>query len=544
MMPTKLKLNTIGTTTRLTTELEGKGRSVNLSFNIYQPVKLVEGHPVFEINGSFKTIIHHAIPEPSFYETRSVKDLTIRTPKEIYIDIIRRAFAKGASNLDSSNMAQKVVDSFFGTSELIRVVAPHKPLDQESGALTIYIDSIPSSHWEDYRLKDWAGSIDLITTPQGEKIGHTFKLAKDARIESGKIVPSKNLFSNIMRSCIIFPENTRPNRLLISRPAFTNHEALVYSEQPLVTHKSYLGNFKGRHLITAIASDPENYQDALVISQACASKLMCHIHKAIVFQDTKEITPCVEVGDVITTGSKVIKIGTGKEALFVHNTFAGSDSWFVEDITIGDTMVGGVKGTKIRVDISSIYECRDGDKLTTRHGGKGVVRIRPNNLMPKVNGVPVDILVHPMSFNSRRNLGTFREMMFNKKYWNDFVDRSKPLKLIEHFGDVDTMAQLVEEGFGDAITFDDGTMAFVAPLYWIRTNHHAVEGSNLVQHAAKPNKNGLKPDSSALSGKRMSINYATILHAQGMQNVTRKLLQDNVQPQTLSKIHDLLNSLA
>lgn len=549
MRCTLLRIEELPVEQRIILRMRGNGRTIDLDLVFPRPIQYVNGHPLFQFRGSTKAVAYQAVPEPEFQDTRSLLDVIVRKPEDVLLDVIRRAIAKSVDAEDPQSTAQKTIDSFFGTDDLIRNVDPHKPLDIEGGVSTIVIQTTRSTKIEHYRYKDWIGIIDYTTTPQGDKIGHSFKLAEGARVEDGRLWPGKLLFSGLMKRCIIFPENTRPNRLLITRPTFSSHEQLIAPEDPLVVHKSYQGELKGVHLTTAIMTHPNNYQDSLVVSESCARKLACKVHKIISHADTGNIEPMVQPGQVVRNNEGVISVTPEDDPdsrFEISNRYARcAAEWAVESVEMHKTVIGGEEAHRCRVDLSTIYMCRTGDKLTTRHGGKGVITIIPDQEMPSINGVPVDILVHPMSFNSRRNLGTFREMMVNRKFWQEYQDSdNETVVKVSHFGDQLTMEELIKEGWGKKTKLDDGFMAFVAPLYWLRTDKHAIEQMSCVTGTEiRVDKDGFRPNSGRLSGKRLSMNYSTILAAQNMDETHKALIQANMSANTLKKVGMVLKAL-
>lgn len=516
---------------------------IEMELYVPRPETWFDGHPIFEFFGVTKAIAYRAIPTPEFHTSNSLLDLVVQTPKEVLLDTIRKALTKSLDSDDPMAQAQRTIDSLFGSSDLIRNVDAHKPLDVEGGALTVVIDSPGNTNWEDYMYNDWEGIIDYTTGTQGEKIGHTFKLAEGCRVEDGKFVPSNKLFSTLMRRCVLFPENTRPNRLLITRPAFANHEELIQAEEPVVAHESYQNEFTGRHLITGILSLPDNYQDCLVISQSCANNLACWVRKRFTVQDTGKIEVLVSEGDHLLEGTEIANIYDQDNELVETIISPVKDGeWIINKIDYAPTIMGGERATRYRFEISTVYLCENGDKLTTRHGGKGVVKIKPDDEMPKLLGKALDIVVHPMSFNSRRNLGTFREMMVNKALWHDY--KGQTLKKVKHFSQKHSMERLVKMGMGKNSVLDDGTLCFTGPLYWLRTDKHSREQCNRVTgHRHFLNQDDLKPNSGKISGKRMSMNYSTIMAAKGLNDTHKALVKKNIVPRSLSKIGNILGVL-
>lgn len=76
----------------------------------------------------------------------------------------------------------------------------------------------------------------------------------------------------------------------------------------------------------------------------------------------------------------------------------------------GDKLEPGII-KKIQVEVAQIRRVRAGDKLTGRHGNKGVIsQIRPIEDMPYLeDGRPVDVVLNPLGVASRMNLGQIFE---------------------------------------------------------------------------------------------------------------------------------------
>ncbi|MBI4034151.1 MAG: DNA-directed RNA polymerase subunit beta [Candidatus Brennerbacteria bacterium] len=76
----------------------------------------------------------------------------------------------------------------------------------------------------------------------------------------------------------------------------------------------------------------------------------------------------------------------------------------------GDKLEPGII-KKIHIEVAQLRKIRAGDKLTGRHGNKGVIsQIRPVEDMPYLeDGTPVDIILNPLGVASRMNLGQILE---------------------------------------------------------------------------------------------------------------------------------------
>ncbi len=85
---------------------------------------------------------------------------------------------------------------------------------------------------------------------------------------------------------------------------------------------------------------------------------------------------------------------------------------------------------KVRVYVAIQRKIQVGDKLSGRHGNKGVIsKINPVEDMPFLeDGTPVDILLSPLGVPSRMNLGQILETHLGwaaNEGWNDFRGKSK-----------------------------------------------------------------------------------------------------------------------
>ena len=77
----------------------------------------------------------------------------------------------------------------------------------------------------------------------------------------------------------------------------------------------------------------------------------------------------------------------------------------------GDELAPGVK-KKVRVYVVQKRKISEGDKMSGRHGNKGVIsKILPVEDMPYLpDGTPVDIMLNPQGVPSRMNIGQVLEV--------------------------------------------------------------------------------------------------------------------------------------
>lgn len=78
---------------------------------------------------------------------------------------------------------------------------------------------------------------------------------------------------------------------------------------------------------------------------------------------------------------------------------------------LGHTLEAGII-KKIIIEVAQVRNISVGDKLSGRHGNKGVIsKILPEEDMPyTADGTPIDIILSPLGVPSRMNLGQILEM--------------------------------------------------------------------------------------------------------------------------------------
>ena len=99
------------------------------------------------------------------------------------------------------------------------------------------------------------------------------------------------------------------------------------------------------------------------------------------------------------------------------------------------------KGNKVIIESISYMPARLGDKLTNRHGGKGVItKILPDELMPHTeSGKVIDVIYHSLCVVGRMNVGQLHECASGKlmndatNMLKDMVDKGASRPQIEKF---------------------------------------------------------------------------------------------------------------
>lgn len=164
-----------------------------------------------------------------------------------------------------------------------------------------------------------------------------------------------------------------------------------------------------------------NYEDGIVVSEAFAARATS--------EHLVQVATACDPGDVSRDGDFVVETvrledladpvpaGTTVVALVDSAGKARKVLSFPEDATLvpnGHALP--FRYVRLDADVLSVrFRVRRplmvGDKLTTRHGGKGVVtRILPVQEMPRLpDGTPVEVILNPLGLLRRLNVGTVLE---------------------------------------------------------------------------------------------------------------------------------------
>ena len=518
----------------------------------YLPLQDING--IIKIGATSRIIIAKGLPGAEYcLHPNMLSNVWIASPidqvRAAIRDALHMAIISGVpqnSDLNPINeeLLQDKLARFFSTGDSIRYVDPGKPIDVEFNRSAILFDVASDKlDYQERRFTDWRGKIDIISTSQGKHAGLIYRGAKGASIESRRIKGSDNVFCRSMEKYLLFPENNRPDRLLMTRSVLAKHDPLVHSEDPLAAHISYDSKLKGRHFVTGVASHPLTFYDSIVVSESAAYKMACTKIVRQVFITNKKYKKVYTSGYVVP--STILLECDGEVVTPTKLKVASAE---LIDYSSEHTLVGRTIATRHTFTFRCLYPLRDGDKLSSRHSSKGVVTIIPDKEMKKYTIVTLDgtvvpeVLIHPRSLVGRRNLGVFREMMANKRC----VHESTTLRT-EHFSFRWSFNELVSLGYGNPYNISEnynvrGKM-FVGPLYWLRPDKHAVEQLSVMGIDKPIDIHGMNPDSGR-AGQRMGPDVAMVMKAKGMDWILKTLMRKSIEPGAIARAKQILGCLA
>ncbi len=373
----------------------------------------------------------------------------------------------------------------------------------------------------------------------------------------------------------------------LARKTFINHE-LKFKVGDKVTKGEVLADSNytkdgslalGLNMRTAWLSMPGNRNDGLIISETAAEELTSeHMYKETINVGAGEILDkkkfqtlfpreIAKWGDgnydsrgIILKGSRVkngqalvmklaktdAKQVKSRLEKVMHKPYkAIVDTWHHADEGIITDVSGG--GGAVRITVKTKSAAKIGDKLSGRHGNKGVItRILPEDSMPKdKDGNTVHALMTSAGVISRTNAGSILEAGFGKvakktgkKYVMEHYENPDSLKLLESEAKKNKV-ELYEELINPETGKPFGSKIFVGNPYIMKLFKDSESGSSAVGVGGTDvNDQPLKGGSeSAASYSNMEVNA---LLAHGAKDLLREA--KHIKGQRNSEFFDAFRS--
>lgn len=488
--------------------LEGKQFSgiwskCTTKFSIPKP----DGSGIFEINGQRRMIVHEGAIDMGSIDLWNRPKLLFRSPtrtllmalNEIFNAAFMEFFMRGQPPMETE--LQNAIDNWFVTSTTTQE-APDTSVGIEDIQRMVYL-RVPTD--EPYRHFDksmW-NVLDPASTPQGDKVGLSFRLAKGAEIRGTVAVPGPSMFCDIVENYGIAGVYT-PRRTHLMRTGFAHSMPLVRYERPLVGNPG----LAGRHLRTAIM----NYraytgEDAIVISKSAAEKLTAIRRKRERFFSMSEPHMLVKEGDVIGPGDIIAEVTdpiTNEKKLMTARRIVFASR--IEGIRQMRTVTAGLPALRTDLLCRAEITVETGDKLFTRGAIKGVANVLDDDHMPLMpDGNPIEAIISPESVVNRRAMSTYWEMMANA-----YVLGTGGSVNANHSNPSPSFSEFVNMGYGEPcrLRLNDEFLpeeTFCGPLFFLRIDKLARE--NMAAHDGSTILNGMRlpVDQARMSGQKRDL---------------------------------------
>jgi hypothetical protein len=220
----------------------------------------------------------------------------------------------------------------------------------------------------------------------------------------------------------------------------------------------------------------------------------------------------------------------GKREPF-HSTRLHHSGW-VERITATRTHLLGKPAIRYRFHITSHLDAKTGDKVTTRAGTKGVIRVIPDDQMPVMDdGRRLEACVSPFSVYSRKAILVPWEMMANNR------QSRKGERLV--FPHLDQLRRL-RPTFRQLASWGEGRKTqlwmkreklpeetFIGLLYFVRLDKIAREIASVQKGKRRKNHHGIPVNSARLSGQRRDLGKAMAMSARNLHGFLAHTIRED-----------------
>lgn len=475
---------------------------------------------------------------------REPRDTAVRQVSAAIADAIRSWFHDAETEVDPLAI-QASVDKWFASGAEWRTLkrSPIAREDQHRGVL-LSLDPGDSSHSTRVLSRVFSpqlhGRLDLNSTSVGNGINESFRLAAGAQCEGKQLIPGKAgvPFSRVLQKHAL-GLGMLARRAYLLRPIYEAAIELTEPELPLVTRyePDEETPLHGLNLVTAVMHlDVYTHEDGIAVSQSAADRMTGDREITQLVESNLAVEPLVGEGDEVSPNT-VIALDGDKHVIASKLYYPG----VVAEVSQSRANRLGEPTNRAWFRFRSYYPLNTGDKLSNRHGGKGVVTVLPDKEMPQYfdgeNYVAVDCCIGPETITNRKAMSILWEMMLARKATAegapikvDLMDGNDWCRdelhdfraLAQEWGD---KQQLILHGE------DLEEPTFVAPLFWLRLDKLAIEIVTAVaRHSGRNNLGGVI-DQASVSGQRCNAAKLMALQSRGMTNTALTIVEGNMSAQ-------------
>jgi hypothetical protein len=460
------------------------------------------------------------------------KSLIVYPWTKLVIDAINNAASNAMQDFfftgqpHSDENIQYQIDLWFNTAPFIHDVDVDNDMQVISlmEAVVLNIEANTISHNHKVFNPEWVKKVDPASTSQSDKINETYRRTVGSKIVDNRIVPGNDYFCSTIANNA-FATDLGPRRQYLLRTTFENSETLTDSEDPILHPRN--NQLSGVHLLTALMHfNSYTYEDCIVVSESAAKKLECIKRKRQTVKSFAPLFNLVSEGDTILPNDYIAgtEFGTTFRAEGIYRPCTAIE------IKTSKTISSGHVAWVLSITYECTYSLSDGDKLSNREAGKGVVRIIPDKLMPSTSaGETIEVCVGPEAVTGRRSMGLYWEMMAHK-----YVDKTRLDSLdVDLYSPKPSFRELCDMGFGSSETLSiEGTKlpcnTFIGKIFWLRMNKHAIEAASCVGSEKPRNAHGLVIDKARKSGQKREPNKSIAMFSRNLeQNLFNSIKRDS-----------------
>jgi len=445
-------------------------------------------------------------------------------PHELLLEWVGKALS---SHLEQFYITGTIIEPQKAQARLNKILATHPLSHVVSGVARhyppkIYLDLGQTT--VDQRMPfNTKGVLDWTSISSSDSnCGKSMYLAAGVEIKDGQLVKRGKTYCDLLDQNLVIPEYSRRRATAANFKAVSE---LVEAEEPQLYSCSHRFNLHGKHLLTVHAIIPGVYKEQIVVSKSAAHKLRCVIREKQVIVVpgwcTKTLEVRVKENDVVTYDDIVASYDDN--GMILHTAHVDRAST-IESITQTKTHVSGQECIKLNIQYKRIHRLSAGDKITNRHGNKGIVRIVPDNQMPLVDGQPAEVVTNALATLTRRNPGQIVEAMLNKI--GDDVG-SAPVPHFMSGKDGQLPVHLLKDCKPVPHEYNGQTvMAWSGKLFWVVLDKFSHQTRSHVTER-KPVADGAYADIGGRSGTKLHLSAMQIMLSKGMRPLLERYMDDN-----------------
>ncbi len=460
-----------------------------------------------------------------------ITELGVRSPIEIASDMLQTSMEQAMADFifhGGPKPASEIVMEYFrraiATSPLAPTT-PHLPLERIGFGQMVRIDTQSGNpidiSWRQLR-PEHLKLVDATSTSQGRQINRVFR----------RVVDKEHGLSEV-QFCNAIGLKYIPRRAFLLRTAFERHLQQVVSEKPLVANNE--NELSGKTGLTALMElGTLTHEDSIAVSQSFAAAMTCHVEIVQTEVMHKPLETIVKIGEWVEPGDIIAKSTDGENFIRAKKIHYKSKLVAIEG---NETFKFQRLAWRYWFRFEAQTSLLTGDKISGRHGNKGIAEVIPDDNMPIVH-LPdgkiqrVDVVMSSLSVYKRRQMSLLWEIMASRKALKD-NERFEvgpwdvPDKL--------EFQRLVKEGWGQktqlwlqGIELPEET--FVGPLYWLRLDKLARrEASAHKGGTVWVNHLGLPVNSARANGQRRDFAKSAALYHRRMQPLLRHVIRENTK---------------
>lgn len=465
-----------------------------------------------------------------------ITEVGVRNAVEVASDMLQVALEQAMADFvyhDGPKPASEVVMEYFRRTVATSPLAPttpHLPLERIGFGQMVRLDTQSGNpidvSWRQLR-KEHLGIIDPTSTSQGRQINRVFR----------KVVDKEHGLSEVQFNNAVGLKYV-PRRAFLLRTAFERHLTQLVPETPLVVNKN--NELSGKNGLTALMElGTLTHEDSIAVSQSFAAAMACRVEVVQTEVMHKPLETVVKIGDQVEPGQIVAKSVDGENYIRAKKIHYPSRLVSIEG---NETHKFQRPAWRYWFRFEAETTLRTGDKISGRHGNKGIAEVIPDEDMPVLGNyvstdgivIPqrVDVVMSSLSVFKRRQMSLLWEMMAAKKA----LEEGKPIELgpWEVPDDLE-FEHLVEQGYGKKQQVwlhgkELPELTFVGPLYWLRLDKLARrEASAHKGGTIWVNHLGLPVNRARANGQRRDFAKSAAMYHRRMHKLLQYLIRENTK---------------